>query len=1298
VCIPLVTYLQVLKQFLVKGMHERWLASFPVIDEALDLLDKIKVAAAEFFPAYECVINAVDAPKTAAGTYAVGRYAHMLIAVYRGHYQDRENDDASALETTSSDHQRGAYQACHNLIDHGHPSHSILKCENGIYGNVDHSLSPRLAALMDLLEERNRKLLLADSSLMLLRSWKRFVNICLYAYPLGLSIGAQGSLQISHVPWRYLSKISAQLKAQLLKLQGLRLGNEIRLESLIVTQHSIRDLAEMVSIFLCFFINGGGAGNAMDESAAPNTPGGAAGQGGVRAGEAFQNRDDGEQLLAESILVDKHRSGAKGESQREKLSLYVDRSSTLHALVVDSITLAHECYIAMQSFEGGREGLGDAPFTTASATNKSFLGNNGDNSLFLDDDMQQPSAAGVPSAGMESQPLLADAGVVWMSTMSTLFVGSSLLVKWTTKLIQLEPLVDFDSDTVITPATPRFDSASQTASMRGGTPKTRGKSGKMDFVTPGPSQGRDDPMDAARRGLSSTCRQGMRVMCACLMEDDAISGGERSGDPQASAGNRDLLTIGLTFIPLALDAMQTAAATIRVQGVRVGDEDSLSENQKLLDKLRLVVDEIYKSGLVQCLLTTFASCGAQRARLANHILLLFLSLSQKPRGAYYLKSSLLVRYLCSHSMLNSYVSRASPPSAGPSGRGSGGPSMPHKTRKTRASLISQPYGIDSQRNLWHIVWCRVLALMTNIQRELGNTHKFLEDSVEFLTVYRANILDCISLTSSSDLTLGRLEEVRHAVSLLSEMERFGTEWRHRLPDVSPRHRRAIMDLMKWYVDLLNHPKFMARRARAVSPAEISGLDTESEFRGISVGGYKKKEQQATTYKVSGLDWTHIGGGNGTSGGSTHTAPIASFRAEGRVPASWDKSKASEPRTSTASHSRLPPGEDQRPLQISVSPTERIELAEWKLDEDELPPELPSVVRGDSFLLSDNAIVNMRANSMESMKKANRLGLSMERKHSITLVDSTAQHSASSILPSAVRKRQNFDHFSQRIEYAICLVLRNCLVYLRLLTRHYVDLQRSMADQDVLFSPEVKVVDLSAINLNPQDASTRPQYSTTRNSPKPPIAMIVDLKRYCLRVLTKLTDIRTTQTEKLALALAKQRVNTDFLGEGNGINLTSSVQLFTFLAENASYVLLQHIQFFMGKCIRPYYVDCVKHTDLMSMNQDMAFAASQRNTLEHMAMVDQTNKIELISHFREQMCNVVEWLSAFKAKQREVREGGTKPGVERKSGSAALVPASSKYGNDFMDIVLLQFTRISESLTEMDQDIKRRMRDSTFDLY
>jgi hypothetical protein len=265
----------------------------------------------------------------------------------------------------------------------------------------------------------------------------------------------------------------------------------------------------------------------------------------------------------------------------------------------------------------------------------------------------------------------------------------------------------------------------------------------------------------------------------------------------------------------------------------------------------------------------------------------------------------------------------------------------------------------------------------------------------------------------------------------------------------------------------------------------------------------------------------------------------------------------------------------------------------------------------------------------------------------------------------------------------------------LLTKNYVDTDKGNTEpHDILFSPDIKVVDLlEDFGLPVRDA----QGATNQRGKKalPPLAVLIDLERYCLRVLNRLGEIKRTKFENLAMAMAKQRINAQFFGtDGDSISLPNMYQLFSFLSENGLYVLVQHVQLYMDTYLVPVAMPANLPTNVN--NTGGGFWDSNRHNQSQVEaayyQVEQQNieKLHAIDTFQEQIGLILGWLKLYKGKQDPDAAADHKNSNSNSSSSSA--DRSDKKGFDFIDAMTGRLELMLEECEAMYRSLSQKVSD------
>ena len=216
-----------------------------------------------------------------------------------------------------------------------------------------------------------------------------------------------------------------------------------------------------------------------------------------------------------------------------------------------------------------------------------------------------------------------------------------------------------------------------------------------------------------------------------------------------------------------------------------------------------IITFISTSGLLHYLLSLFASCTITHGLIAHKIIIFFNCYAQQLNGSLYLYQASIISYLCHHQIINHQSSSQSSSSSQVQVK-----VLTPQKRKRSANISAY---INNKRNIWHIIWCDIIALITILLQQLGHLNQYLDQTLEFIKTYHYLIKNIIDTSNSHSLyhkkiSLASLMEIKQMIYLLSELEVYGSQWRYRLPQISLDNKNCIAKLIQWIIHKLSNAK------------------------------------------------------------------------------------------------------------------------------------------------------------------------------------------------------------------------------------------------------------------------------------------------------------------------------------------------------------------------------------------------------------------------------------------------------------------------------------------------------------
>jgi hypothetical protein len=200
-------------------------------------------------------------------------------------------------------------------------------------------------------------------------------------------------------------------------------------------------------------------------------------------------------------------------------------------------------------------------------------------------------------------------------------------------------------------------------------------------------------------------------------------------------------------------------------------------------------------------------------------------------------------------------------------------------------------------------------------------------------------------------------------------------------------------------------------------------------------------------------------------------------------------------------------------------------------DENVPPPSPSINREPSFLLRSPALKTMGPIA-------------------------AAEEATSS------PKHRSIDIFTQQIEYRMCESLRNMLAFLRLLTDHYIE----TGELDMLYSHQLV-------------ASTGPlgyfgeEMPGVETPPRPPISVLIDVVRYSLQNLKRLSAVEAQDRSHEAGGATGEHLQQRWLrrfAPASDPTLLGIRQVLTMVMELALYVCIAHANVFVARHVATHF--------------------------------------------------------------------------------------------------------------------------------
>lgn len=863
----------------------------------------------------------------------------------------------------------------------------------------------RIEQLLISIKKVNNSLLIADAELLLLKSWRSFVHICLHKQPALLGVKPKSTLG-----YEFIQQTAEILVHEQRMGEGEVMG--------VFLQH--------VSSLLLAFLSAG-----LVEAAAPSGSSGAPLSAAILI---HLSRSQTRNNIQPVIDVDDKVAGAG--VFRVAGDLLVNVAATLR--------MALAAYVPQRA--AAADGI--VPAFSASSSAAATASMNQPRTLSFDATARISSgwianriASSIPSGSSAVGVAPLSANPAALSFVQNLSASTLLLMRWSNQLLVAHFSRQSLSEQI---ASPLMVPTAAGGRLTSPTPARR-----LDLSPQPPTVGTTlapvlERQTSSAGGLvhaigeqyASTCHSLLSATAACIAQPH-------------------LADSAITTLPLLLQAIDIVqgASMARNQGVL---KDFIRHDAEPIDAALELLRPVLPT-----LLHNFASIPISQPLIAHKLVQLFCVIAQYEKGAEMLVQHSLMLYICRHHVFSPAAAAAASSSA--SATGLDGDSNYHPS--------FSPYTPSHTRDPWHLVWLLCLNLISTLLRSvatkshLRNSNgasplpstvqtKLLEEVLAFLNLFSGPRLNkVLHLSHLSHHSIGSLEEVDALTRLLYEFERYGRIWHSANPALHQTQKTQVLLVVTYYMRQLNDPRELEKRILVVTADEKADA---ADAAGGEAGAGTSDDAPANP------DFAHALTRNVTAAPDEvglRTAPLERQKSEAVLLAEEKKRTWRPLGSSTGLNSGA-----STPRQLSTPTTPRSTSTpltqtpgagpsdDKNLNNLSVNVMTPPTRGTSSFLLRSPVVGSLVNRGVEAEQSDPAIGTGF-----ISGANAADDHhAASSAQP------QGKAHFEQRIEFGMCLILRNCLSYLRLINESYADAPVSISD--VLFTHRIKIVSITSPSL------------------------------------------------------------------------------------------------------------------------------------------------------------------------------------------------------------------------------------------
>ena len=887
----------------------------------------------------------------------------------------------------------------------------------------------RIEHLLLSLKKVNNSLLIADAELTLLKSWRTFVQICLQKQPALLGIKHKSALG-----WEYIQTLAQIMVAE------KRLG-----EGEIISVY-LQHVSSLMLAFLSSSLVEGSSGT------------------GTGAGS-----------LASAILIGISRSQQRNNQPQMDLDEQVAGESVFRATNDLLSNVAAILHAALKAYVAPNTAHASNPMSQGivPALVGNLSGASAARSINFDATAritQSWLAARVttlthvfssPLAGATLSNTQSSPAVSFVQNLST---STLLLMRWSNQLLMTT--LSRPTASLVPPNQPTTSPLLLPAAHPGRltSPPVRRLDGSFASPPP-PTVGTSlPPVLEAQKSISNTKliqATGQEYAATCHSLLQAIS---------VCLAQPLLADSSITIVPLLLQAIDIVqgVAEFRERSRHAHKDEILHDQEPIEAALSLL------RPMLPMLLHYFASIPLSQPLIAQKVVQLLCVIAQYEQGAEMLVQHSIMLAICTHRVFKPSAVESN--ASGVTGASSNG------FDEGRYHPSFSPYTPSRNRDAWHQVWVLCLSLIGTLLRSttakstgsIGSdsaalppisspTHtKLVEEVLGFFNLFSGPRLNKVMhLSHVSHLSIGSLEEIDALTHLLHEFEKCARMWHLANPALHATQKAQTLLVFTYYLRLLNDPRELERRILIVTPEEKADAEDAPERED------EEKPKSNTDFAASGSGVAI----------TRHTSlvleegrgvPIERQKSEAALAAEKlleDKRKAWKPLGGSSGMHLGGSGSSTPTRQLSTPTTPRSSstpVHKGVSDGEEKSAEPPgsgrggmgvnvllTPSRGTSSLLLSSPVVHQLVRRIEQPDPSEpTIGTGF-----ITGALAAESNHASS--KSEGEREKGFAFFSQRIEFSMCLILRNCVSYLRLVSAETTTVRQA------LFSHKIKVVNLGS---------------------------------------------------------------------------------------------------------------------------------------------------------------------------------------------------------------------------------------------
>jgi hypothetical protein len=506
---------------------------------------------------------------------------------------------------------------------------------------------------------------------------------------------------------------------------------------------------------------------------------------------------------------------------------------------------------------------------------------------------------------------------------------------------------------------------------------------------------------------ASTCHSLMQAAAVCL-------------------SHSQLADTAVNVVPLLLQAIDI------VQGAAEQRSENVAFVQHEEDPMDAAIELMRP--VLPTLLQQFMHIPLSQPSHAHKLAQLLCVIAQYERGADMLVQQSIILCLSRHPIFNPTVT---PPLA------------PNSTGETVHHASFSPYTPQQTRDEWHQVWLLCLNLITTLLRSTTTRAslsglagvqslptptqtRLIEEVLGFFNMFSGRRFNkVLHLSHVSRLSIGSLEEIEAVTHLLYEFEKYGRIWHNANPSLHFTQKQQVLLVVTYYMRLLNDPRELEKRILIVTADEkadaVEPVDTEvtavaedltapstTDFahaltRHASTSGddisrplatLERQKSESSVAVAEKRTWRALGAASGLNSGSSTPRQL---------------STPTTPRSVSTPSTHATPGEDKLKGAAPLMLTPTRGTSSFLLRSPVVAPLLQEPNIGTGFISGANLA---------------------DTKHMLA------------------QPQRGMAFFTQRIEFSMALILRNCFSYLRLVSETH-----RPSIRDALLSHRIKVVNI-----------------------------------------------------------------------------------------------------------------------------------------------------------------------------------------------------------------------------------------------